>query len=136
MMSNEDIFLLKSVTDREGDIYDMIELAKSKGFDWGILFEELLVQEEIAGRHFCLSLLDTVEIVERKTGIRPPFYNRLVNHSIDYGILQSVGKWRATTLKRIREFVNYPDYKLRSRVNKLIAEGKLVRSKEGEFTLP
>jgi len=136
MMSNEDIFLLKSVTDREGDIYDMIELAKSKGFNWGILFEELLVQEEIAGRHFCLSLLDTVEIVERKTGIRPPFYNRLVNHSIDYGILQSVGKWKATTLKRIREFVNYPDYKLRSRVNKLISEGKLVRSKEGEFTLP
>jgi len=136
IMSNEDIFLLKSVTDREGDIYDMIELAKSEGFDWGILFEELLVQEEIAGRHFCFSLLDSVEIVERKTGMRSPFYNRLVNHSIDYGILQSVGKWRATTLKRIREFVNYPDYKLRSRVNKLISEGKLVRLKEGEFTLP
>ena len=136
IMSNEDIFLLKSITDREGDIYDMIELAKSRGFNWRTVFEELHVQEEIAKRHFCRSLLDSVEIVEKKTNIRAPFYSKLVNHCIDQAIIESVEKWKATTLKQIKEFIDYPDYKLRSRINRLIKEGKLVASKDGRFAMP
>lgn len=134
IMSNEDVFLLKSVTDREGDIYDMIDLAKSQGFNWRIVFEELYVQE-MTGRHFCRELLDSVEIIERKTGIRAPFYNKLVNHCIDQAILESIVRWKATTLKQIKELVNYPDYKLRSRINSLIKEGKLVRD-NSEYRIP
>jgi len=135
VMSNEDIFLLKSITDREGDIYDMIDLAKSRGFNWRVVFEELLAQEEKTGRYFCLSLLDSIEIIEKKTSIRAPFYNKLLNHCIDQAILRSIGKWKATTLKQIKELVNYPDYKLRSRVNKLTNEGRLRVSKDGRLTI-
>lgn len=133
IMSNEDVFLLKSVTDREGDIYDMIELAKSPGFNWRVVFEELLVQEEKTGRHFCLALLDSAEVIERKTNVRSPFYNKLVNHCIDQAIIESVEKWKARTLKQIREFVDYPDYRLRSRIKKLVREGRLSRLKDGSF---
>jgi len=135
VVSNEDIFLLKSITDREGDVYDMIDLARSSGFRWGMVFEELLVQEQWAGRHFCFSLLDSVEIIEERTNIRPPFYNKLVNHCIDQAILDSVGKWKATTLKQIRKLVNYPDYRLRSRINRLVDEGRLEMSEEGRLRL-
>lgn len=135
IMSNEDIFLLKSVTDREGDIYDMIQLAKAKGFDWHTILDELYRQEHETGRHFCMKLLDSVETIEKKANIRAPFYNQLVNHCIDQAILESVSRWKATTLKQIRELVDYPDYRPRSRIVKLIKEGKLVRKDDGQLTL-
>jgi len=135
IMSNEDIFLLKSVTDREGDVYDMILLARSQGFNWNFVLDELYRQEQETGKHFCMRLLDSVEDIEKRTGIRAPFYNKLVNHCIDQAILESVGRWGATTLKQIRELVNYPEYRLRSRITKLIKEGMLVRKDEGQFSL-
>lgn len=127
IMSNEDLFLLKSVTDREGDIYDMIQLAKAKRFDWRVVMNEFHSQEQRTGRHFCMSLLYSVEAIEKRANIRAPFYNQLENHCIEQGILQSVRHWKATTLKQIKEFVDYPDYRLRSRITKLIREGKLVK---------
>jgi len=135
VMSNEDIFLLKSITDREGDIHDMIQLAKAHGFDWRVLWNELCSQEQETGRHFCVSLLDSLEVVEKRANIRAPFYNELVNHCIEQAILESVGRWKATTPKQIRELVNYPDYRLRSRIKKLVKEGRLVRKKDGQFAI-
>lgn len=135
VMSNEDIFLLKSVTDREGDIYDMTQLAKAQGFNWRFVLDELYRQEQETGRHFCMRLLDGIEVVGKRTDIRVPYYNDLVNHCIDQAILDSVGKWGATTLKQIRELVNYPDYRLRSRIRKLIGEGKLVKKSDDTFAI-
>jgi len=134
IMSNEDVFLLKSITDREGDIYDMIQLAKAKGFDWRTVLNELYDQEKSMGRHFCWSLLDSVEVIEEKANIRPPFYNQLLNHCIDQAILDSVTRWKATTMKQIREFINFPDYRLKSRIRKLVKEGRLTELGRGQFT--
>lgn len=135
IMSNEDIFLLKSVTDREGDIYDMIQLAKAGGFDWRVVLNELYGQELETGMHFCMRLLDSVEAVEKKAKIRAPFYNHLVNHCIDQAILESIRRWKAATLKQIKELVDYPDYRLRSRIEKLVRQGKLVKKKGGELAI-
>jgi len=135
IMSNEDIFLLKSVTDREGDIYDMIQLAKAPGFDWRAVLNELYIQEQETGRHFCMRLLDSIEVIEKRANIRAPFHNQLVNHCIDQAILESVRRWKATSLKQIKELVNYPDYRLSSRIKKLIREGKLVKKKDGQFVI-
>jgi len=135
IMSNEDIFLLKSVTEREGDLQDMIQLAKSEGFNWRIVLDELYRQEMETGRHFCISLLDSIETIERNAGIRAPFYGKLVNHCIDYGILESVKRLKAATVRQIREFVNYPDYRIRSRVRKLVQEKALMDLGDGRFSL-
>lgn len=131
VMSNEDVFLLKSVTDREGDVYDMIQLAKAGGFRWQVVLEELYEQEERNRARFCLGLLDSIEIIQERAKIRAPFYNKLVNHSIDHAILDAVGRWRVRTIPQIKEFVDYPDYRLRSRIEKLVKEGKLVKGKDG-----
>jgi hypothetical protein len=135
VMSNEDLFLLKSVTDREGDIYDMIQLAKAPGFDWSVVLNELYDQERETGRHFCMTLLDSVEIINERTKIRAPFYDKLVNHCIDQAVLESVRRWNVTTLKQIKELISYPDYRLRSRIEKLVGEGKLVKKEKGQFVI-
>lgn len=131
LMSNEDIFLLKSVTDREGDIYDMIQLAKARDFQWQVVLEELLSQEEAVRGRFCLGLLDSLEIIQERANIRAPFYNKLVNHCIDHTILDAVGRWKVRTLPQIKELIDYPDYRLRSRIEELIKEGKLVKGASG-----
>ncbi len=131
VMSNEDIFLLKSVTDREGDVYDMIQLAKAEGFRWQTVLEELYEQERRTQARFCLGLLDSVEIIQERAKIRAPFYNKLVNHCIDHAILDAVDRWKVRTISQIREMVDYPDYRLRSRVEKLVREGKLAKGTEG-----
>lgn len=135
VMSNEDIFLLKSVTDREGDVYDMIELAKAQGFRWQIVLEELYQQEGNTKARFCLGLLDSLEIIQERANIRAPFYNKLVNHCIDHAILEAVGRWNAKTVPQIRQFVDYPDYRLRNRIERLVKEGRLLK-RAGELESP
>jgi predicted transcriptional regulator len=135
VMSNEDVFLLKSVTDREGDVYDMIELAKAQGFRWQIVLEELYQQEANTNARFCLGLLDSLEIIQERANIRAPFYNKLVNHCIDHAILNAVGQWNAKTIPQVRRFVDYPDYRLRNRIEKLVKEGRLVK-RGGELESP
>jgi predicted transcriptional regulator len=129
IMSNEDIFLLKSITDREGDIYDMIELARASNFRWEIVLEELYNQEQKSTGRYCFGLLDSVKIIQERTGIKAPFLNKLENHCIDHAILDLVNKWKITTMAQIKDLINYPDYRLRSRVEKLVKDNKLVKRK-------
>lgn len=131
VMRDEDVFLLKSVTDREGDVYDMIELAKAAGFRWQTVLEELYEQEGRMQARFCLGLLDSVEKFQERENIRAPFYNKLVNHCIDHAILDAVGRWNMRTLMQVREMVDYPDYRLRSRIEKLVSEGRLAKGNKG-----
>ena len=134
LMSNEDIFLLKSITDREGDIYDMIQLAKAPNFRWGVILDELYYQEQQTSGRFCLGVLDSLEIIQERASVRAPFYNKLVNHYIDHAILDVVKRRKLATLQEIRKLIDYPDYRLRSRIEKLVREGMLVK-KKGELTL-
>jgi len=41
LCSNEDIFLFKTMTEREGDITDCISIAATQGLDWEVILEEL-----------------------------------------------------------------------------------------------
>lgn len=134
LMSNEDIFLLKSITDREGDIYDMIELAKAPGFRWKVVLDELYEQEETSPGRYCLGLLDSIEIIQERANIRAPFYNKLVNHCIEHAILDSAKRLKTATLEDIRRLIDYPDYRLKSRIEKLVREGKLSK-KDGKLTI-
>jgi hypothetical protein len=46
-----------------------------------------------------------------------------------------VRRWNVTTLKQIKELISYPDYRLRSRIEKLVGEGKLVKKEKGQFAI-
>jgi len=49
LCSNEDIFIFKSLTEREGDLEDCISLVK-QGISWVIILEELVSQIETNGQ--------------------------------------------------------------------------------------
>lgn len=49
LCSNEDIFLFKTMTERDGDLDDCIALA-SRGLKWDSIFEELMHQIALSGR--------------------------------------------------------------------------------------
>ena len=106
ILQNEDVFLLKGVTDREGEIQDMAKLAqsgsngftsngftdsgfttnsdKTKGFDWDVIWSELDLQEHDTKNYdFASTFLDSIDLLSKQTGIRPPFYKKLERKVLD-----------------------------------------------------
>lgn len=133
--SNEDLLLLKSVTEREGDIQDMVTLARTVGFDWKVVLEELLHQEEVTGKHFCMDVLDSIEAVEGRSGIKAPIHNQLERRCLDQTIIEVLERTSPATLKQIREYIDYPEYRIAGRLKTLIKENK-VKSLDGKtFTV-
>lgn len=105
ILQNEDVFLLKGVSGREGDIQDMARLAQSGGggftsisftdsdfvpdkvgkrFDWDVVWSELDLQEHDTGNYDLASIfLDSVDLLIKQTGIRPHFYKKLERKVLD-----------------------------------------------------
>jgi hypothetical protein len=79
VLSNEDVFPLKGVILREGDIEDMAKLAQSPRFDWKIVCNELHEQEHgMMDMRFSSTLLESLDDIYDHKGIRAPFYKQLV----------------------------------------------------------
>lgn len=90
IMANEDVFLLKSVTLREGDIQDMTRIAQSSGFNWNIVWDEMVRQEKDRFERFSEVLLNSLDYLYEQTSIRAPFYRKLVRHVLDYEISKQI----------------------------------------------
>jgi len=76
LLSKEDVFLMKSVTDRDRDLEDMFLLARS-GLDYDAVFEECLVQSELTDRVWESGLYERCEELDERYGVRVPFMNKL-----------------------------------------------------------
>jgi predicted transcriptional regulator len=96
-VSNEDIFLLKTVTSREGDLDDMKKIIESGNFDWSIVYKELEDQFEESRNYFSI-VLDSIDELIQRTGIRPPFYKKLLRKVIDTNICNEVRRKKGLTL--------------------------------------
>ena len=92
LLANEDIFLLKAVTDREGDLYDMAKLVQAGNFDWNIVWNELEEQEKDTSYHFSNIILNSIDDFIEQTNIKPPFYKKLIHKTIDENICKLVVK--------------------------------------------
>lgn len=90
ILANEDVFLLKGVTLREGDIQDMGRLAQSPGFDWQIIWDEMERQEKDRFERFSETLLISLDYLYEQTGIRALFYKKLLRRVLDYKITQQI----------------------------------------------
>jgi len=132
IISNEDLFLLKSITERGGDIIDMTILAKAPGFDWKTVYAELVYQEENTNRNYSRDLLEAIELVEQ-TGVKSPIHDRLVNRSLDQAIVEVIDVKGSASIREVRDLVNYPDYRIRSRVTRLVKEGILAAGGNGSY---
>ncbi len=69
--SNEDIFLFKTMTEREGDITDCMAIASTQAPDWSMILEELKTQVRMSGQDIWVTWVgERLEILlERKIDI-------------------------------------------------------------------
>ncbi|GEM_PF-256944 len=126
IMSNEDVFLLKSLTDRDGDIEDIAKLAQSQGFNWDVVFDELVYQERESGRNFSNYLLDSLELLKERTGIEAPFYRKLVSRALENTVVNLVLKGK-NTISEIADLTDFPEYAIRNKVNKLVIQRRIIK---------
>ncbi len=136
LLSLEDVFLLKSITEREGDLEDMATILKRGGsLEWGEILKTYFEEEGTVKKHFCFTMLDNIEILQQREGIAIPIHGPLLRHCIDVGILQALA-YGAASVGEIRKLIDLPEYTIRNRVGKLVKEGKISkRVKKGRLTL-
>ncbi len=87
LCSNEDIFIFKSLTEREGDLEDCISLVK-QGISWVIILEELVSQIETNGQDVWITWIGerfdileekgiNISIMEEINKMREEYFNQL-----------------------------------------------------------
>ena len=97
ILKNEDLFLLKAVTSREGDIQDMASIAqlnyvgdgqyRQKDFDWDIVWDEIMNQEKIELKQSFTEIIQSnLEWLRDQNGITSPFRNKLQRFVLDQQI--------------------------------------------------
>ena len=125
LASDEDVFLLKSITDREADDVDMIQiLRKSKEFNWKTVLNRLYEQEKVTGTHYCFNVFDTIEFIQNSSGMKIPIYRELLNHTTDEAILKVLKKFGKLSVKEIANKIgNVREYEIRNRLQRLTSKG-------------
>jgi len=74
--SNEDIFLFKTMTEREGDLEDCINIAKT-GIEWNTIFNELNNQIKLSKKNVWITWVgERLDILEDR-GVEIPIMNKI-----------------------------------------------------------
>lgn len=83
LCSNEDVFLLKTFTEREGDLEDCIALAR-RGLDWTVIIQELKEQIRLSGQDVWITWVgERFDILVEK-GLNIPIMDELDRVHNDY----------------------------------------------------
>jgi hypothetical protein len=128
-LSLEAVFLLKSVTDREGDMMDMEAIAR-RGIDWKLLERMYWEEEKLVGERFCLDVLDSLEAIQERIGARIPTLRRLLRHCLEVGIKQSLSLG-ARSVPDLKRSLDFPEATLRRAVQALVSRGELRLLRSG-----
>ncbi|RNJ77739.1 MAG: hypothetical protein EB830_01490 [Nitrosopumilus sp. H13] len=119
LLRNEDIFLLKAVTGREGDIQDMAALVKGSrstpyelqhgDFDWKLVWEEILEQKQTTKTdNFMITVLDQLTYLEKQSGIASPFFDKLRINVIDI-MIEKIIRGGKMPIKKIVDYLSGED---------------------------
>ena len=133
ILQNEDVFLLKGVAGREGDIDDMARLVQAGNFDWNVVWSELLAQEKDTKVNFSSMFLDTLDYLVERTSIKAPFLKQLVRRVLDKEIFKLI-RTREVTLKEVVDSLQFTDISeklIRNRVDFIERKGFLMKVKRG-----
>lgn len=126
----EDVFLFKSITDREGDLEDC-RIISERGLAWERMLSEVLRQEELTGRYFSFSVLDTLHALQERYGIKAPITKKLDSHCLEIALLLLLRKPR--TIRELRKEIDFPEYQILNKVRKLEKEKKISVSRKGKL---
>lgn len=75
LVSNEDIFLFKAMTLREGDIFDCDRIMK-EGIDYNIIYDEIVEQSK-AGNKWFFWLYESLSRLQNHNGIQIPIKRKV-----------------------------------------------------------
>lgn len=129
ILQNEDVFLLKGMAGREGDIDDMTRLVQAGNFDWNIVWSELVAQEKDTKVNFSSMLLDTLDYLAERTGIKAPFLKQLVRRVLDKEIFKLI-RMKEVSLKETINSLQFTDISeklIRNRIDALEKKGFLKK---------
>ncbi|MFW6144455.1 MAG: DUF6036 family nucleotidyltransferase [Candidatus Natronoplasma sp.] len=131
LVSLTDIFLFKSVTDREGDLEDAALIMQQGEVDWDHLMGEIKKQEETSERIFSFSVLTTLEILEERYDLESPIIKKLISHCLERSLLISLKEEK--TIKDLKKEVDFPSYQIYNKLRKLEDEGEIEVDREGKL---
>ena len=136
ILKNEDIFLLKSITSREGDIQDMASLIDinhtKKGkftqiyFNWDIVWNEIKEQEKKSPlKSFSEIMQDNIEWLAQYTSINIPIRNKLQRVVLDRQIKKLLQEGLISIKKVVELLVdeNNSEQDIRNRIDSLVKIG-------------
>lgn len=140
LLSKEDIFLLKSVTDRERDLEDMKTVAES-GLNWSIIDSECRWQTAHSNRTWEDELCSRLQELKANYGIRSPIQERICKAAdqkvLEEGIKLQLRKG-TNAVKDIAREIGEPRSMVRKALARLVEKGVVSanRSKKPhEFTM-
>lgn len=131
LLSLTDIFLFKSITEREGDFEDVVLIARQASVDWRELLEEISRQDDLTGQYFSFAVLDTLDLLKRRENIEPPIHDQLVSHCLERALLVSLREPK--TIRDLREELDFPDHRIYNTLRKLEGEGAIEVDRSGSL---
>ena len=124
--SLEDVFLLKSVSSRDSDLVDCKAILSKKALNWNTIMKEIREQKENLDRLQELTIIDHLEALEEMLKIEIPIKNMVINQALEKAILY-VCEEKALSVKELREKMDFPEYKIRNTLSRLLKENKIKR---------
>jgi len=131
LLSLTDIFLFKSITEREGDLEDVALIGKQADLDWEEIFEEIKTQEARTGQFFSFAVLDTLDILDERHDIVAPITERLVSYCLENALLVSLKDPK--TIEDLREEIDFPDHQIYNKLRQLEADGEITVDRSGRL---
>jgi hypothetical protein len=131
IVSKEDIFLFKGITEREADLEDMRILAES-GLDWGLINQECQSQSTAAGVTWEDTLYQKLLDLKTKYGIESPIEKTLRKAAeekiIETTLLREIERGN-NTAKTIAQKIKEPPSFVRAELKKLANKGLITIDK-------
>jgi DNA-binding HxlR family transcriptional regulator len=131
LLSLTDIFVFKSITEREGDLEDVALIARQADLDWESILEEIETQEDITGRFFSFAVLDTLDVLERRNDIVSPIKGRLVSYCLENALLVALGEPK--TIEDLREELDFPDHRIYNKLRQLEEDRQITVDRSGRL---
>ncbi len=131
LLSLTDIFLFKSITEREGDLEDIALITRQASVDWNQLLDEVKRQDEVTGQYFSFAVLDTLDILNQRENIEPPIHSQLVSYCLEKALLVSLQKPK--TIEDLREELDFPDHRIYNKLRKLEDESVIEVDRSGKL---
>jgi len=127
LLSKEDIFLFKGITERDLDLEDMASLAES-GINWNTIVTECLQQSKSSGTIWEAALYERMVDLREKYGIRSPFEKRLraiAEGKMTDRRLITIIERGSNTVKGISAEIGFSETLVRRELMRLVREGRL-----------